>query len=96
MRSQLQREPQLLVQWAEEAVRSARSACELTVAVNPETLALLGQSLDEMLAAPDLPEQSHVLPDETVGPTEVVIRQTGGEIRAGLIAQLRRLEELLP
>jgi flagellar biosynthesis/type III secretory pathway protein FliH len=96
VRSQLQREPQLLVQWAEDAVRSARSACQLTVAVNPETLALLGQSLDEMLAAPDLPEQSHVLPDESVGPTEVVIRQTGGEIRAGLIAQLRRLEELLP
>ncbi len=95
LRAQLDQQPELIVGWAEDAVRSTRSACELTVAVHPETLALLGQALDEMLAAPDLPESTRVIPDETIGPTEVVIRQNGGEIQAGLQAQLRRLEDLL-
>lgn len=88
-------DPKLIVAWAKQAVGSARSACQLTVAVHPETLALIGQSLDDMLASPDLPEQTFVEPDESVGPTEVVVRQKGGEIHAGLTAQLQRLEELL-
>lgn len=94
VRGQLDHQPELIVGWAEDAVRSTRSACELTVAVHPETLAQLGQALDEMLAAPDLPENTRVIPDESVGPTEVAVRQSGGEIQAGLQAQLRRLEEL--
>ncbi|NND97009.1 MAG: flagellar assembly protein FliH [Pirellulaceae bacterium] len=88
-------DPRLIVSWAQQAVGSARSACRLTVAVHPETLVLLGESLDEMLSSPDLPEQTCVEPDDSVGHTEVVVRQTGGEIRAGLMAQLKRLEELL-
>ena len=65
------------------------------MAVNPETLALLGQEFDEMLSMPGMPEQTRVIPDESVAPTEVVVRQTGGEIRAGLEAQLERLSEVL-
>ncbi len=92
---ELSYDPKLIVQWAQQAVQSTRAACRLTVGVHPETLALIGQSLDEMLASHHLPEQTFVEPDETVTPTEVVIRQVGGEIQAGLNAQLRRLEELL-
>lgn len=91
----LDREPQLLVQWADEALRRARSATRLTVAVHPETLAVLGQSLDELIASPDLPEKTHVEPDESLRRSDVVVRQVGGEIRAGLTDQLQRLEELL-
>ncbi|QDT08541.1 FliH/SctL family protein [Planctomycetes bacterium K23_9] len=88
-------DPQLIVAWAKQAVQSTRSASHLTVAVHPETLALIGQSLDDMLSSPDLPEQTFVEPDESVGLTEIVVRQSGGEIHAGLQAQLQRLEELL-
>lgn len=88
-------DPQLIVSWAKQAVQSTRAASRLTVAVHPETLALIGQSLDNLLASPDFPEQSFVEPDESVGPTEIVVRQSGGEIHAGLNAQLKRLEELL-
>ena len=95
IRRKLDSEPELLVTWAEEAVRSARSATQLTLAVHPETLVQLGQSLDELLAAPDLPEQTHVEPDESVPRNEVIVRQPGGEIHAGLVAQLGRLEEML-
>jgi flagellar assembly protein FliH len=94
VRGKLGKDPHMIVGWAEDAVRSTRSACELTVAVHPETLAQLGQALDEMLASPDLPENTRVVPDESIGPTEVAVRQSGGEIQAGLAAQLRRLEEL--
>jgi flagellar assembly protein FliH len=48
-----------------------------------------------LLASADLPEQSHVQPDESVALNSVVVRQASGEINAGLQAQLRRLEELL-
>lgn len=91
----LERERELIVRWAEQALRSTRSATQLTLAVHPETLAELGQSLDELLASPDFPEQTHVEPDESVAPGDVVVRQTGGEIRAGLTAQLERLREAL-
>jgi len=91
----LEAEPELLLRWAEEALRSTRAAPQLTLAVSPETLAELGQTIDELLASPDLPEQTHVEADETLSRSDVVVRQSGGEIRAGLEAQLDRLREML-
>ncbi|MFG0256093.1 MAG: flagellar assembly protein FliH, partial [Rhodopirellula sp. JB053] len=85
----------LLVRWAREAVHSTRSASRLTLAVHPDTLAQLGKPLDELLAHPDLPEQSVVIPDETLKVGDVVVRQDGGEISAGIDAQLDRLREEL-
>ena len=93
--SKLEQERDLLVRWAEEALSSTRTANQLIVAVHPETLAELGAAFDRLLAAPDLPEQTHVEPDQSVDRNGVVVRQRGGEIDAGLTAQLRRLEELL-
>ncbi len=85
----------LLVRWAREALHSTRSASRLTLAVHPDMLAQLGKSLDELLAHPDLPEQSIVIPDETLAVGDIVVRQDGGEIQAGLDAQLQRLREEL-
>ena len=92
---ELAQDPNLIVRWAQQAVYNARTASQLTVAVHPETLAELGPAFDEMLSAPDLPENTQVVPDPSVGPTEVVVRQSGGEIRAGLMSQLDRLQESL-
>jgi flagellar assembly protein FliH len=94
--NRLDHERNLLVQWAGEAVRSTRTANRLTIAVHPETLAELGAAFDQLLASPDLTEQTLVEADESVDRNSVVVRQPGGEIHAGLLAQLRRLEELLP
>jgi flagellar assembly protein FliH len=91
----LQDEPEILVRWAADAVRSTRAATNLAVAVHPETLAQLGPDFDKLLASPDLPEQTHVEPDESVDRAGVVVRQRGGSIDAGLRAQLDRLQELL-
>lgn len=95
VRRKLADEPSLVAAWAEEAVRSTRSSTRLTLVVHPETLAQLGQTLDELLAMPGMPEQAHVEADESLAVTDVVVRQSGGEIQAGLAAQLARLEELL-
>ena len=92
---QLDQDRQILVKWAEDAVRSTRSATKLTLAVHPDTLAILGQAFDELLASPDLPEQTTVEPDESVEVDSVVVRQPGGEIQAGLRQQLQSLTELL-
>lgn len=89
------REDHVLVRWAREALHSTRSAGRLTLAVHPDTLAELGKQFDELLSSPDLPEQSVVIPDETLSVGDVVVRQDGGEIRAGLDAQLQRLREEL-
>ena len=91
----LEKEPQLLVQWASDALRSTRSAASLTLAVHPETLATLGPAFDQLLASNDLPEKTHVEPDESVGRQQVRVLQNGGSIEAGLSAQLQRLTELL-
>jgi flagellar assembly protein FliH len=95
VRRELQTDHALLLKWTDEALRSSRTASRLTVAVHPEMLAELGQALDELTASPDLPEQTHVEPDQSLARSDVVVRQTGGEIRAGLHDQLARLEELL-
>ena len=91
----LEQESDLLLTWVTEAVMSTRSAQRLSVAVHPETLVDLGEKLDQLLASPDLPESTQVVPDASLGRTEVVVRQTGGEIHAGLEAQMGRLAELL-
>lgn len=94
-RRKLEQESDLLLTWVSEAVMSTRSASRLSVAVHPETLVDLGEKLDALLASPDLPESTQVVPDATLGLADVVVRQTGGEIHAGLQAQLDRLVELL-
>lgn len=90
-----QADEHVLVRWARDALHSTRSAGRLTLAVHPDTLAELGRQFDELLSNPDLPEQSVVIPDETLSVGDVVVRQDGGEIRAGLDAQLQRLREEL-
>lgn len=95
VRSRLDQEPEVLLRWADEALRSTRTASQLTVAVHPEMLAELGPALDDLLTSSDLPEQTHVEADPSLARTDVVVRQSGGEIRAGLDAQLSRLEEML-
>jgi flagellar assembly protein FliH len=91
----LESEADLLVQWARDALQSTRSATSLTLVAHPETLAQLGRSFDELVASSDLPEQTHVEPDESVERNDIVVRQNGGDIHAGLQAQLQRLEEML-
>ena len=88
-------EPELLVSWADEAMHSTRSATRLTLVLHPETLAQIGPSFESLLASPGLPEETHLEADETLTRDEVVVRQDGGEIHAGLTAQLQRLQELL-
>jgi flagellar assembly protein FliH len=95
IRARLDHEPKILVQWAADALTTARSAQRLTVAVHPETLAELGTELDELLRTPGLPENSTIVPDESVARNGVKVRQLGGEVDAGLTAQLDTLRQLL-
>lgn len=88
-------EPELLVSWAGEAMHSTRSATRLTLVLHPETLAQIGPSIESLVASPGLPEETHIEADETLAKNEVVVRQNGGEVHAGLTAQLQRLQELL-
>lgn len=95
IRGKLDREPEILLRWASESLAAARSANRLTVAVHPETLGELGQSLDELLRHPGLPEDTSIVPDESVPRAGVIVRQVGGEVVATLETQLGRLQELL-
>ena len=91
----LDQEPELLVQWAAEALMFTRSSTEVVLALHPETLAKLGPAFDHILHSSELPERTTIEPDETVAIDAVVVRQDGGEIETGLSSQLQRLEELL-
>ena len=91
----LDREPEILLRWTADALATARSAKRLTVAVHPETLAELGKELDELLGTPGLPEDSVLVPDESVGRSGVIVRQHGGDIDAGSTTQLEMLAKLL-
>ncbi len=95
VRRKLEHEPQILLRWTEDALSSARSAQRLTVAVHPETLAELGQDLETLLRTPGFPEDSTLIPDESVERWGVVVRQLGGQIDAGLTTQLNALKDLL-
>ncbi|MGV3483614.1 MAG: FliH/SctL family protein [Planctomycetaceae bacterium] len=95
IRAKLDKEPEILLRWAADALTSARSAQRLTVAVHPETLAELGKDLDELLRTPGLPEDATLVPDESVARSGVIVRQLGGEVDAGLNTQLEMLCKLL-
>lgn len=94
-RRRLEAEPELMVKWAEEALLSTRTAVSLTLVIHPETLAKAGEAFEKMVMTPGLPEKTLIETDEKIARDAVIVRQTGGEIQAGLIAQLDRLEELL-
>ena len=91
----LDSDPELVVAWAKEALHSTRTAQSLTLILHPETLAKAGPAFEAMVMAPGLPENTHIETDENLGLNDVVVRQSGGEIQAGLTAQLERLKELL-
>lgn len=91
----LEVEPELLVTWAKEAMHSTRAAMSLTLVLHPETLAQAGPAFEAMVRSPGLPEKTHIETDESLDTNDVVVRQDGGEIQAGLAAQLQRLQELL-
>ena len=95
IRHGLEAEPELMVKWAEEALLSTRTAVSLTLVIHPETLAKAGEGFEKMVMTPGLPEKTRIETDEKIARDEVIVRQTGGEIQAGLTAQLDRLEELL-
>lgn len=95
VRAKLESDKTILIRWAEEAIKSTRASSKLTVAVHPEMLAELGTLLDDLVASPEYPTNTHVVPDETLEMTDVVVRQDGGEIQAGLRTQLERLSEIL-
>lgn len=95
VKHRLEKEPDLLVEWTEDALKFTRSSTQVVVAMHPETLAMLGSAFEALLSAPDLPEQITIEPDESVARDAVVLRQEGGDITAGLETQLTRLEELL-
>lgn len=95
IRGRLDREREIIARWAEDALRASRSADRLSVAVHPETLAELGQTLDELLGQPGLPEETSIIPDESVPRDGVIVRQVGGEVVATLQSQLDSLRRLL-
>ena len=95
IRGRLEREREIIARWAEDSLRASRSADRLTVAVHPETLAELGQTLDELLGQPGLPEETSIIPDESVPRDGVIVRQVGGEVVATLQSQLDSLRGLL-
>ena len=95
VRGRLDREPEIILRWASEALVAARTAERLCIAVHPETLAQLGPALDELLNQPGLPEETSIMPDEMVMADSVVVRQLGGEVTVTLHSQLQRLQELL-
>ncbi len=86
----------LVVRWAAQAVASVRAAKSLRLAVHPETLADLGDHLDRLMADPHLPEDTAVVPDDSLAVGDVVVRQDGGEIHAGLSGRIAQLVECLP
>ena len=86
----------LVVRWAEQAVASVRAAQSLRLAVHPQTLADLGDHLDRLMADPHLPEDTAVVPDDSLALGDVVVRQPGGEIHAGLSGRIAQLVDALP
>lgn len=95
VRRRLEAEPKIVLKWAEEALHHIRSARQLVVAVHPETLVELGEDLENLLRAADLPDTSRLEPDESVERAGVIVRQEGGAVDVQLRAQLDKLASML-
>ncbi|MDC0295270.1 FliH/SctL family protein [bacterium] len=95
VKRELNLQPELMINWAREAIASTRSSKALKVILHPDALEQVGDLLDRMLCQRDLPEKIEVCADPNVGRHEILILQEGGEIHAGLNAQLEQLGAVL-
>lgn len=95
VRARLEADSEIVVRWAAEAIQAAKTARRLVIAVHPETLVAHGESLEQLLTVPGLPDDSRIEPDESVEPAGVVVRREGGMVDLQLNEQLARLGELL-
>ena len=91
IRKEVSDSPELILQWISEALRNTRLSRAVTLSLHPDALSDIGELLDKMLVNEGIPESVKVVQDPKLGRYDVKITQTGGEIHAGMLAQLAQL-----
>lgn len=86
---------QLVLRWVNDALTSTRLSKEVTLSLHPDTMSEIEESLNEMLSREGMPELVKVVQDAKLDRHEVKVTQAGGEIRAGMLAQLDQLGAIL-
>lgn len=96
VKHQLAESHDVILGWIQEALSSTRLSRNVTLCLHPETLREIGDTLESIVSQLEgVPEQVELISDSQLDRYEVVVTQSGGQICAGLNAQLGRLGELL-
>ena len=88
-------DPEILLRWAADAIAQVHAGRSVRIVVNPETLAVLAAPLETLVTAGGSGMDIQIVPSEDVAPSDLIIRQEGGEVRAGLDDQISELARLL-
>ncbi len=95
VRRQLEQQPDIPLQWVQEALEAAAGSPQVVVRMNPRDVESLGQQV-EQLARQLLPAaQFRLESDPTVEPAGAVVHTAWGEVDQQLGTQLQRLLEEL-
>lgn len=93
--ARLEREPEILERWTQAALDAARTARNIVLVVHPETLAMHGTELEQLLQRTGNRDEVRIEASEEVPVAGVMLRCDGGAIDMSLGEQLARLDELI-
>jgi flagellar assembly protein FliH len=91
MRRELDRQPEIALEWIGEALRLAAGAADITVHINPTDHANLGSQVERLGATLCRLAPSQIVADAAISPGGCLVRTRFGEIDQQIEAQLGRI-----
>lgn len=95
VRRELQSQPQIALEWMQDALRMCAGTAEITIRVSPTEFETLGKQIDQLAAVFHTAGKATVIADEAISVGGCRIETEFGEIDTQLETQLKRLQEEL-
>ena len=95
VRRELQSQPQIALEWMQDALRMCAGTAEITIRISPTEFETLGKQIDQLAAVFHTAGKATVLADEAISVGGCRIETEFGEIDTQLETQLKRLQEEL-
>ncbi len=95
VRERLERDPQITLQWAREALELVANSRHMQIRLHPRDHAVLGEHIAQLAGRLRLPGKLEVMADATIEAGGCVVQTEHGELDQQLTTQLDRMEEEL-
>lgn len=95
VRRELQSQPQITLEWMQDALKMCAGTAEITIRVSPSEFETLGNQIEHLAEVFHTTGKSNVLSDDSISVGGCRIETEFGEVDTQLETQLKRLQEEL-